>query len=91
MIEIKERGPATFLDTQLLIKIERIRHHDEQYSRFVEILKKLYINVPFFDATQVPTYAKYIKDILQNKKPLAAGEVVKMVQEGSEAINNIAL
>lgn len=58
--EIKEHGPATFLDTQLLTKIERVRQYDEQYSKFVEIRKKLYINVPFLDAIQVPTYARHM-------------------------------
>ena len=39
----------------------------EQFGKFVEVIKKLYVNIPLLDAMQVPTYAKYIKDILGNK------------------------
>ena len=38
---------------------------------------------------QVPTYAKYLKDILNNKKPLPASEVVHMTEECSAAILNL--
>ena len=37
---------------------------------------------------QVPTYAKYLKDILNNKKPLPTSEVVHMTDECSTAILN---
>ena len=37
---------------------------------------------------QVPTYAKYVKDILNNKKPLLASEVVHMTEDYSAAILN---
>ena len=40
---------------------------DEQFGKFIEVIKKLYVNIPLLDAMQVPTYAKYIKDILGNK------------------------
>ncbi|KAJ1279048.1 hypothetical protein BS78_04G125400 [Paspalum vaginatum] len=36
----------------------------------------------------VPTYAKYLKDILNNKKPLPSTEIVHMTQECSAAILN---
>ncbi|WVZ76576.1 LOW QUALITY PROTEIN: hypothetical protein U9M48_024541, partial [Paspalum notatum var. saurae] len=49
---------------------------DEQYSKFVEVIKKLYVTIPLLDAMQVPTYAKYLKDILNNKKPLPSAEIV---------------
>ena len=39
---------------------------DEQFSKFVEVIQKLYINVPLLDAIQVPTYARYIRAILNN-------------------------
>ena len=59
-------------DTTALPFSERIRKPvaDEQFSKFVEVIKKLYINIPLLDAMQVPTYAKYIKDILGNKQTL---------------------
>jgi hypothetical protein len=41
---------------------------DKQYTRFVELLKKLNVNIPFTDVvTQMPTYANFLKDILSNR------------------------
>ncbi|XP_039833124.1 uncharacterized protein LOC120693998 [Panicum virgatum] len=37
---------------------------------------------------QVPTYAKYLKDILNNKKPLPSTKVVHLMEECSAAILN---
>jgi hypothetical protein len=31
---------------------------DEQFGRFIEAIRKLYINIPLLDEMQVPTYAK---------------------------------
>ena len=44
---------------------------DAQYGKFIELLKKLHINVPFIDAlTQIPAYAKFLKEILSNKRKI---------------------
>ena len=37
---------------------------------------------------QVPTYSRYLKDILNNKRPLPTMEVVKLMEECSIAILN---
>ena len=58
---------------------------DEQFARVVEVIQRIHINVPLLDAMQVPTYARYLKDILNNKKPLPT-EVVKLTEECSDAI-----
>jgi hypothetical protein len=44
---------------------------DEQFGKFVEVIQKLYVNIPLLDAIQVPTYAKYIRDILNKKETTA--------------------
>jgi hypothetical protein len=59
---------------------------DEQFDKFVEVIKKVYINIPLLDALQVPTYAKYIKDILSNKRTLPTRETVQLTEECSSAI-----
>ena len=61
---------------------------DEQFGKFVEVIQKLYINIPLLGAIQVPTYAKYLKDILNNKRPLPTIEVIKLMEECSAAILN---
>ena len=40
------------------------------------------------DAIQVPTYAKYLRDIMNNKRPLPTTEVIKLTEECSAAILN---
>jgi hypothetical protein len=37
---------------------------------------------------KVPTYAKYLRDILNNKRPLPITEVIKLTEECSAAILN---
>ncbi|XP_066166978.1 uncharacterized protein [Oryza sativa Japonica Group] len=59
---------------------------DEQFARFVEVIQKIHINVPLLDAMQVPTYARYLKDILNNKRSLPTTEVVKLTKQCSNLI-----
>jgi hypothetical protein len=47
---------TTFLPFQ---RRNRKAKMDEQFGKFVEVIQKLYINIPMLDAIQVPTYAKY--------------------------------
>ncbi|KAJ9182270.1 hypothetical protein P3X46_006285 [Hevea brasiliensis] len=57
---------------------------DEQFGKFLEVLKKLYINVPFIDAlSQMPSYAKFLKEILSNKRRLENYETVALTEECS--------
>ena len=63
---------------------------DEQFGKFVEVIQKLYINIQLLDAIQVPTYAKYLRDILNNKRPLPSTEVIRLTEECSAAILNTA-
>ena len=60
---------------------------DEQFGKFIEVIKKLYVNIPLLDAMQV-RYAKYIKDILGNKRALPTTEVMQLTEECSAAILN---
>ncbi|XP_024046599.1 uncharacterized protein LOC127900302 [Citrus sinensis] len=44
---------------------------DKQFSKFLEVLKQLHINIPFVEAfEQMPNYVKLLKDILARKKRL---------------------
>jgi len=41
---------------------------DEQFKKFIEMMNKLYIDVSFTEVlTQMPTYAKFLKEILSKK------------------------
>ena len=82
------RTSLEFHDTTALPFPEQLRKPvaDEQFGKFVEVIRKLYVNIPLLDAMQVPTYAKYIKDILGNKRSLPTTEVVQLTEECNAAI-----
>ena len=52
---------------------------EEQFYKFMEIFKKMEINIPFAEAiNQMPNYAKFLKDILSKKKKIAEEEMVSL-------------
>ena len=60
---------------------------DLQCGKFLEILKKLYINILFTDAlSQISPYARFLKEILSNKRKLEKHEIVALTEEYSAAI-----
>ena len=57
---------------------------DKQFTKFMEVFKKLHINIPFTDALeQMPSYVKFMKDILSQKRRLADFETVNLTEECS--------
>ena len=57
---------------------------DDQFSKFLDIFKKIRINIPFADALeQMPNYAKFMKDIMSRKRRLEDYETVKLTEECS--------
>ena len=53
------------------------------------MFKKLHINIPFANAlAQMPKYAKFLKDILVNKRKLEEHETVMLTEECSALISN---
>ncbi|KAK6146407.1 hypothetical protein DH2020_020276 [Rehmannia glutinosa] len=60
---------------------------DAQFSKFLDIFKKLHINIPFVDTLeQMPNYAKFLKDVMSKKKKLAEFETVNLTEECSAII-----
>ena len=44
---------------------------DEQFFKFLNIFKKLGVNIPFADAlAHMPNYVKFMKEIISNKRKL---------------------
>ncbi|KAJ0520261.1 putative nucleotidyltransferase, Ribonuclease H [Helianthus annuus] len=61
----------------------------EQFSRFLGLFKQLHINLPFVEAlAQMPKYAKFLKDILSNKKKLEELSHVSLSEECSAVLQN---
>ncbi|XP_075103455.1 uncharacterized protein LOC107763378 [Nicotiana tabacum] len=62
---------------------------DKQFAKFLDILKQLYINIPFTEAlTQMPSYAKFLKEILSSKRKLEEVSVVKLTEKCSAILQN---
>ncbi|KAH9769701.1 hypothetical protein KPL71_012115 [Citrus sinensis] len=60
---------------------------DKQFSKFLEVLKQLHINIPFVEALeQMPNYMKFLKDILARKRRLGEFETVALTQESSHML-----
>ncbi|WVZ52265.1 hypothetical protein U9M48_003341 [Paspalum notatum var. saurae] len=62
--------------------------YDSTVLPFPQRQKKASVDDQFGKFVEVPTYAKYLKDILNNKKPLPSTEVVHLTDECSAAILN---
>ena len=65
---------------------QRLKNHklDKQFTKFMEVFKKLHINILFADALeQIPSYVKFMKDILSQKRRLADFETVNLTKECS--------
>jgi hypothetical protein len=56
-------------DTHLLPFPRQAKKHveDEKFSRFVEIIWRMYVHISMLDAMQVQTYERYLKDIQHQK------------------------
>ena len=53
----------------------------------MEVFKKLHINIPFVDAfKQMPSYVRFMKDILTNKKKLNDYEIIALSEECSTTL-----
>ena len=50
---------------------------EEQFSRFLNMFKKIEINIPFSEAlTQMPQYVKFMKDTLRKKRKITEEGIV---------------
>ena len=60
---------------------------DKQFAKFLEVFKKLQINIPFAEALeQIPSYVKFMKGILSRKLKLEELETVALMEECSAVL-----
>ena len=68
-------------------RLQKAKKNEEQFSKFLEMFKKIEINIPFADAiTQMPNYAKFLKDILSKKKKIVDEGVLSLTATCSAII-----
>nr|XP_016433140.1 PREDICTED: uncharacterized protein LOC107759664 [Nicotiana tabacum] len=62
---------------------------DKYFGRFLEMLKKLYINIPFTELlTQMSSYAKFLKKIMSSKRKLEETIMDKLNSHCSSILQN---
>ncbi|KAL5578338.1 hypothetical protein UlMin_020037 [Ulmus minor] len=62
---------------------------DQQFRRFLDVLKQLHINIPLVEALeQMPNYVKFMKDMLTKKRRFGEFETVALMQECSAVLQN---
>ena len=84
-IEAKDR-PTTTKPTIPIPYPQRLKKNklDKKFTKFMEVFKKLHINIPFADALeQMPSYVKLMKDILSKKRRLSDFKIVNLTEECS--------
>ena len=60
---------------------------DEQFSKFLNIFKKLQVNIPFADALeQMPHYAKFMKEIMSKKRKIEEKGMINLSEQCSAII-----
>ncbi|KAK0575254.1 hypothetical protein LWI29_036038 [Acer saccharum] len=70
---------------------QRLKKHKDahNFGKFLEIFKKLQINNPFAEAlSQMPTYVRFLKELLSNKRKLEEFEMVALTEECSAILQN---
>ncbi|XP_024958923.1 uncharacterized protein LOC112499884 [Cynara cardunculus var. scolymus] len=80
------RSVQTAPNLQNLPFLERMKSKnvDEQFKKFLDIFKQLHINIPLVEALeQMPSYVKFLKDILHKKRRLNEFETVALTKECS--------
>ncbi|XP_070017101.1 uncharacterized protein [Nicotiana sylvestris] len=70
-------------------KIKREKLDGHEFAKFMEILKQIHINIPFTDTLlQMPSYAKFLKEILSSKRKLKEVYVVMLTEKCSAILQN---
>jgi len=60
---------------------------DKHFEKFLEVFKKLHINIPFAEALeQIPSHARFMKGILSRKLKLDDLETVALTEECSAVL-----
>jgi len=67
------------------------KDRERQFTKFLEMIKMLQINIPFTEALEhMPTYSKFMKDILTKKRRIMEQETMEL-EVGCNAIIQLYL
>ncbi|KAL2922221.1 Tumor protein p63-regulated gene 1 protein [Bienertia sinuspersici] len=87
--EVTKDGPPPYNQKLPYLARFEIAKLDDQFAKFLEVLKKLCVNIPFTEALKkMPTYAKFLKDIKTKRRELASVERINLTESCSAIIKN---
>ena len=82
----KEGVPAYTHAVPFPQRLQKSRR-EEQFSKILDILKKIEINIPFTEViSQMPLYAKFLKEVLSKKRKIAEEGIVNLTATCSAII-----
>ena len=55
------------------------KNDDEEFERFAEMLRPVFLRTHLTDILKMPPYAKYMKDIITNKRKIPEAEISTML------------
>ncbi|XP_057250674.1 uncharacterized protein LOC104893791 [Beta vulgaris subsp. vulgaris] len=62
---------------------------NDKFMKFLEVMKGLQVHIPFLQAmSQMPTYAKFLKELLSNKTKLEESATIALTAEVSAVLQN---
>jgi hypothetical protein len=81
-------SPKDLSDTHLLPFPRQAKRpvEDKKFSHFMEVIRRMYVHILMPDAMQVPAYARYLKDILNQKQPIPETDMLVFAKRCSAAI-----
>ncbi|XP_050895946.1 uncharacterized protein LOC127102643 [Lathyrus oleraceus] len=87
-VKEKEKVPKPVIKLPYPSRQKKKDQHDFFFEKFLEMFKKLEINIPFFEALeQMPIYSKFMKDIISKKRstnidPIILTETYSTILQG---------
>ncbi|XP_070034840.1 uncharacterized protein [Nicotiana tomentosiformis] len=62
---------------------------DKQFGIFLDVLKQVHVNLPFTEVlSQMPAYAKFLKEILTKKRKIEETSVIKLTEHCNAILQN---
>ena len=79
--QIRSNEPAIPIPYPQRLKKSKL---ERQFTKFLDIFKKLHINIPFLEALEsMPSYVKFLKKILVSNKKLEEYGTITLTEECS--------
>ncbi|XP_074298654.1 uncharacterized protein LOC141629576 [Silene latifolia] len=89
-----DKGKSKFVEPPIVIKVPfpgRLKNTkvEQQFGKFLEVVKNLQVNVRFIELiTQVPFYAKFMKDIMTRRRSFIKVETISFTEECSAPLQS---